>query len=181
MSLLDWAIVVVLLGVALSGFWKGAVRLCFGVGGVVLGTWLAFVAGPELAVWLTPRVGAQWLATVLGWLLPALLCISLCLVAGWGLDKTLRALHLGWINRALGAAIAGTVGAIFIGLVLLTAVRFSPTWSGICAKSVLVPPFLGLIQPLAQLGPEPTQPEAVPAEPEEPEAVPAEPEEPLAD
>ena len=50
-----------------------------------------------------------------GVILPVLLCAGLGLVAGWGFEKTLRALHLGWLNRLAGAGLAGAVAAALHG------------------------------------------------------------------
>ena len=84
MTALDWVLVVVWVGVALCGFWKGAVRLVLGIGGGVAGFGLAVVAGPEIADALEPRIGVGWLAAVLGWLLPIAICVGVCVAAGWG-------------------------------------------------------------------------------------------------
>ena len=47
MIFLDWVLLVLWLGITLSGFWKGAVRIVFGIGGFVVGLWLALVAGSQ--------------------------------------------------------------------------------------------------------------------------------------
>ena len=47
MTVVDWVLVVVWLGLALGGFWKGAVRLIFGGGGLAAGVWLAVVSGAD--------------------------------------------------------------------------------------------------------------------------------------
>ena len=47
MTVLDWGLLIVWLGVALCGFWKGAVRIVFGLGGAIAGIWFAAVAGAD--------------------------------------------------------------------------------------------------------------------------------------
>ena len=66
MTLLDWVLVVVWLGVTLGGFWEGAVRLVFGGGGLIVGVWLAVAAGGDVAAALLEVVGVDWIAAVLG-------------------------------------------------------------------------------------------------------------------
>ena len=83
MTLLDWALLVVWLGVTLSGFWKGAVRLVFGGGGLIVGLWLAVMVGGDTAATLEPVLGIDWIAAVLGRLLPLVGCVLVGLVAGW--------------------------------------------------------------------------------------------------
>jgi uncharacterized membrane protein required for colicin V production len=139
MTLLDWALLVVWLGVTLSGFWKGAVRLVFGGGGLVVGVWLAVTAGSDAAAALEPVVGISWIAVVLGRLLPLVACVLVGLVAGWGIERTLEALHLGWLNRLCGAGLAGAAGLLLLSLFLVTAMRLSPTFEEIAARSLLAP------------------------------------------
>ena len=45
MTVVDWVLIVVWLGLTLGGFWKGAVRMIFGGGGLAVGLWLAVIAG----------------------------------------------------------------------------------------------------------------------------------------
>jgi uncharacterized membrane protein required for colicin V production len=139
MTLLDWALVVLWLGVTLSGFWEGAVRLVFGGGGLIAGIWLAVVAGPEASAVLSETIGVEWLAGVLARLVLVLACVGLCLLAGWGIERTLKALHLGWLNRLAGAALAGGLAIVLLALFLTTASRLSPTWSEWCERSVIAP------------------------------------------
>jgi len=142
MTLLDWALLVVWLGVTFGGFWKGAVRIMFGGGGLIVGLWLAVVAGSDAAEALQTLVGVDWLAEVVGRLLLLLVCVVVGLVAGWGIERTLHALHLGWLNRLSGAALAGAVGVLLLTLFLVTAIRLSPTFEDLAEESVLAPRLL---------------------------------------
>ncbi len=139
MTLLDWALVVVWAGVTLAGFWRGAVRLVLGIGGGVAGLWLAVVAGEDIAAQLDTIIGPGWLAAVLGRLLPLVLCTLLAWAAGWGFENTLQALHLGWLNRLLGATLAGVAAALLLAVLIVTASRFSPGAAAVCRDSRLTP------------------------------------------
>lgn len=139
MTVLDWVLVVVWVGVTLAGFWRGAVQLVLGIGGAVAGIWLAVVAGEEIASELAGVVGPSWLPAVLGRLLPILLCTLVAWAAGWGFGATLKALRLGWLNRLLGAGLAGAAGALLLAVLLVSAARFSPTVAEACRESTLTP------------------------------------------
>lgn len=138
MTVLDWVLVVVWTGITLGGFFKGAIRIVFGLGGVALGLWLSVVVGPDLAVGLTGRFNSEWLTLGLAYLLPLLVVALLCLLAGWGMEKTLEALKLGCLNRLLGAALAGTAAAVVLAVLLVTAVGLSPELAAIEERSVLL-------------------------------------------
>jgi len=138
MTLLDWVLAVVWVGITLGGFFKGAIRIIFGLGGVALGIWLAVVVAPDLAVSLTGWVNSEWLTLILAYLLPVVVVALLCLLAGWGMEKTLEAFKLGCVNRMLGAALAGAVAAAVLAMLLVTAVRLSPRLASIEERSVLL-------------------------------------------
>lgn len=135
MTVVDWVLIVVWLGLTLGGFWKGAVRIIFGGGGLVAGVWLAVVAGSDAEAALAGVIGVPWLAAVGGRVLLVLLCTGLALLAGWGIEHTLKALHLGWVNRLFGAALAGLVAAFLLGLLVIVAIQFSPELARLCRDS----------------------------------------------
>ena len=135
MTVLDWVLIVVWVGLALGGFWKGAIRIIFGGGGLVAGIWLAAIAGADAQAALEGVIGIPWLSAVLGRLLLVLLCAGLSLLAGWGIERTLTAMHLGWVNRLLGALLAGAVAAVLLGLVVVVAIQFSPELAHLCRES----------------------------------------------
>jgi uncharacterized membrane protein required for colicin V production len=135
MTVVDWVLIVVWLGLTLGGFWKGAVRIIFGGGGLAAGLWLAVIAGADAQAALEGVIGIPWIAAVAGRVLLVLLCTGLALTAGWGIEHTLKALHLGWVNRLFGAALAGLVAAFLLGLVVIVAIQFSPELARLCRES----------------------------------------------
>ena len=135
MTVVDWVLIVVWLGLTLGGFWKGAVRIIFGGGGFAAGVWLAVIAGADAQAALEGVFGIPWLAAVLGRVLLVLLCTGLALLAGWGIEHTLKALHLGWVNRLFGAALAGLIAAFLLGLLVIVAIQFSPELARLCRES----------------------------------------------
>jgi uncharacterized membrane protein required for colicin V production len=135
MTVLDWVLIVVWCGLALAGFWKGAVRLIFGGGGLVVGLWLAVIAGANAATALERLIGVPWLSAVLGRVLLVLLCTGLSLLAGWGIERTLTSLRLGWVNRLFGAVLAGAVAAVLLGMVVVVAIQLSPELARLCRDS----------------------------------------------
>lgn len=135
MTVVDWVLVVVWLGLTLGGFWKGAVRIIFGGGGLAAGLWLAVVAGADAQAALEGVLGIPWLSAILGRILLVVLCTGLALLAGWGIEHTLKAMHLGWVNRLLGAALAGLVAAFILGMMVIVAIQFSPELARLCRES----------------------------------------------
>jgi len=140
MIFLDWVLLVLWLGITLSGFWKGAVRIVFGIGGFVVGLWLALVAGSQAEAAVAGVIGGGWIAAAAGRLLLVLACATLFLVAGWGLQKTLEALHMGWLNRVAGAVLAGGVVVVLLAVLVGFAAHLSPGWQDWSRDSLFVEP-----------------------------------------
>lgn len=138
MTILDIVLVVVWAGITLGGFFKGAIRIVFGLGGVALGIWLSVVVGADLAMSLTGLVNSEWLTLIMAYLLPLVVVSLLCLVAGWGIEKSLEALKLGCLNRFLGAGLAGAAAAAVLAILLVTAVKLSPELAAMEERSILL-------------------------------------------
>ena len=138
MTILDIVLVIVWAGITLGGFFKGAIRIIFGLGGIALGIWLSVVVGPDLADSLTGLVNSEWLTLIMAYLLPLVVVALLCLLAGWGMEKTLESLKLGCVNRLLGAALAGAAAAAVLAILLVTAVRLSPELAAMEERSALL-------------------------------------------
>jgi uncharacterized membrane protein required for colicin V production len=138
MTILDWALVVIWTGITLGGFFKGAIRIVFSLGGLALGIWLAIVVGPDLAARLVARFDNDVLGLGLAYLAPVVVVSLLCLLAGWGMEKTLEKLKLGCLNRLLGAVLAGGAAAAVLAVLLVTAVRISPELAAYERRSVLL-------------------------------------------
>jgi len=145
MTLLDWALLLLVLGTSLSGFWAGAVRIVFGFGGAAAGIWLAVVAGADLATALGDWLEPPGLAAVAARALLLVLGVGLCMAAGWGIERTLQAVKLGWVNRVLGALLAGAASVVVLGALLVTGARLSPPFAALCDRSLLPPPLLDLV------------------------------------
>jgi membrane protein required for colicin V production len=134
-TVVDWVLLVVWVGLALGGFWKGAVRIIFTGGGLVVGLWLAVVAGDDAQAALEGVMGVPWLSAILGRLLLVVLCAGLALLAGWGIERTLTAMRLGWLNRLLGAVLAAVVAAVLLGMLVVVAIQVSPELAALCRES----------------------------------------------
>mgnify|MGYP001828243319 FL=1 len=63
---------------------------------------------------------------------------GLCLLAGWGMEKSLEGLKLGCVNRLFGAALAGFAAAAVLAVLLVTAVRLSPEIAELQQRSILL-------------------------------------------
>lgn len=120
--MIDLIIALILFGLLVRGWRRGLVREVFDLGGLVLGTFLAFrLAGP-VGDFLTDRFGvtSEWSRIGAG--------IVLFAAVGFGLSFVARALSgvmelpgLAFMNRIGGAALAAAWGAVLLTILIMLA------------------------------------------------------------
>lgn len=126
MTVWDILILVLTLAFVVEGIWKGAVRLGFGLAGLLVGYLYAGYAADAAAKHLAFLVEhlRRPVAVIAGFLV----IFTLFVLAGAVVNRLVKAAGLGCVNRVLGATL-GLVTAIYLagGLVHLSA-RLSPDY-----------------------------------------------------
>ncbi len=126
MAFVDWVIVIVLAAAVLGGFTQGFFRSVCSLGGLVLGLLLAAWNYGPAARLVLPIVRIEPVANAIGFLLIALLVMTVVGLVGNVLAKTLHAMGLGCLDRMAGAAFGLLQGALLVTLVILVALAFFP-------------------------------------------------------
>lgn len=126
MTLVDWAILVVLILSMFWGFSQGFFRSVFSLGGLVLGLALASWNYGLIAAAVLPMVHVEALANVIGFLLIALIVLGVAGVAGKILSKVFHHLGLGFLDRLAGAVFGFFQGALLVTVVILATLAFFP-------------------------------------------------------
>lgn len=126
MTLVDWAIVVVMVLSVLGGLTQGFFRSVFSLAGLVFGLALAAWNYRLIAALVQPMVRIETVANAIGFLLIALIVMGLATVAGKMLSKVFHHMGLGCLDRLAGAAFGFFQGALLVTLVILAALAFFP-------------------------------------------------------
>jgi membrane protein required for colicin V production len=126
MTLVDWAIVVVMFLAVLGGLTQGFFRSVFSLGGLLLGLALAAWNYGRIAALVMPMVHIEAVANVIGFLLIALMVMGLAVVAGKILSKVFHHMGLGCLDRLAGAAFGFFQGALLVTVIIMAALAFFP-------------------------------------------------------
>jgi uncharacterized membrane protein required for colicin V production len=126
MTLVDWAIVVVMVLAVFGGLSQGLFRSVFALGGLFLGLVLAAWNYGIIAKLFLPLVRVEAVADAIGFLLIALIVMGIAAVAGKILSKIFHRMGLGCLDRLAGAAFGFFQGALLVTLVILAALAFFP-------------------------------------------------------
>ncbi len=139
MNLLDIVIIAVIGFLVVRGIFRGFIREIGSLAGVILGLWLGSVFQPDVRVYLEPYFPDGKYLALISFAIIFFVVLIGCNLLGWGLKKLVKLLFLGWVDTALGVALAVLKGVIlsYAGIVLLT--FFVPANSTLITDSALAP------------------------------------------
>jgi membrane protein required for colicin V production len=126
MTLVDWAVVIILICAVLGGMAQGFFRSFCSLAGLLLGLVLAAWNYKRAAALIFPLVKIPAVANTIGFLFIALVVMALIGLIGNLLAKTFRLLGLGWLDALAGAVFGFFQGLLFIVLGILVIVAFFP-------------------------------------------------------
>ncbi len=126
MTLVDWAVVIIMLAAVLGGLAQGFFRSVCSLGGLVLGLVVAAWNYGRLAEVLLPLVRIPAVANTIAFLLIALLVMAVIGLIGNLLAKAFRILGLGWLDGLAGAVFGFFQGVVLVVICLLVIVAFFP-------------------------------------------------------
>jgi len=126
MTLVDWAVVIIMLAAVLAGLAQGFFRSVCSLGGLILGLVIAAWNYGRVAELLLPMIRIQAVANTIAFLLIALLVMGLIGLIGNLLAKAFRMLGLGWLDGLAGAVFGFFQGVVLVVICLLVMVAFFP-------------------------------------------------------
>ncbi|KAA6464952.1 CvpA family protein [Acidobacteria bacterium AB60] len=126
MTLVDWAVVIILICAVLGGLAQGFFRSICSLGGLILGLVIAAWNYGHLASLLLPLVRIPAIANTIGFLLIAILVSALIGLLGNLLAKAFRLLGLGWLDSLAGGIFGLFQGVVLVVIGILVVVAFFP-------------------------------------------------------
>jgi membrane protein required for colicin V production len=128
LSILDWAIVLVIMMSTLQAIAEGFFHEFFSLMGVVIGYLLAAWEYPRPAAWYAHYVASQWTADILGFFTIFLGVLLLAGLLGRMARSAVQGIGLRWFDRFLGAAFGFIRGIVVSAVILLALAAFAPQW-----------------------------------------------------
>src|SRR4030042_2737869 len=108
MNWLDIVMIVVVVGLGITGLRQGMIRTVFGIAGLIGGIFLAGRYYDELAERLFPS-GAIW-GNIAAYAIIAVATLVVAGVIGWLLAKLVNFAALGWLDRLVGGLLVFVIG-----------------------------------------------------------------------
>ncbi|HEY1984800.1 MAG TPA: CvpA family protein [Terracidiphilus sp.] len=144
MTLVDWAVVIIMLAAVLAGMAQGFFRSICSLGGLVIGLAVAAWNYGRLAAILLPLVRLPAVAYTIAFLLIALLVMAAISLIGNLLAKAFKMIGLGWLDGIAGAIFGFFQGVVLVVVFILVIVAFFPQEQWL-AESTLPRMFFGAL------------------------------------
>ena len=126
MTLVDWAVVIIMAAAVIAGMAQGFFRSICSLGGLLLGLAAASWNYGRLAQVFLPVVRIPAVANTIAFLLIALLIMVLIGLIGNLLAKSLKMIGLGWLDSIAGAIFGFFQGVVLVVVFILVIVAFFP-------------------------------------------------------
>jgi len=126
MTLVDWAIVITMIGFVLAGLVQGFFRTACSLVGLIFGLSLAAWNYGRIAALLIGLVRVEAIANAIGFFFIAIVVFALANLVGKVLGRALEWMGLGCLDMLGGAVLGFFQGLVFVTLCVLVGVAFFP-------------------------------------------------------
>ena len=144
MTLVDWAVVIIMVAAVIAGMAQGFFRSVCSLGGVILGLAIAAWNYGRLAAVLLPLIRISAVANAIAFLLIAVLVMVAAGLIGNLLAKAFKTIGLGWLDGIAGAFFGFFQGIVLVVVFILVIVAFFPQEQWM-AESTLPRMFFGAL------------------------------------
>ncbi|MGA8876105.1 MAG: CvpA family protein [Candidatus Korobacteraceae bacterium] len=128
LSILDWAIVLVIVLSTLQAIAEGFFHEFFALAGTALGYLVAAWEYHRLAAWYAHYVTSQWTADIAGFFTIFLAIVLLAGLVGRLARWAVHGIGLRWFDRFLGGVFGFIRGFVVSAVIVLALAAFAPQW-----------------------------------------------------
>ena len=120
MNIIDIIIICCLVPAVIHGLSKGFVNQAFALVALILGVWLSFKFSGPVGDWLVSFAEiSPTILHVVSFALILMVVIAITHLVGKIVEKTLKVVMLGWLNKLLGIVFAVIKVGLIVGLVIV--------------------------------------------------------------
>lgn len=140
--LLPWVVdgvaALLILGSAVSGLLKGAIRILGAIAGVVAAIILGWRFTPALAELLIPKIGSVFFGKLLAFLAIFIAVMIVAAIVVFLLNKLFDAILLGWANKLVGFVLGFVIGTFVVCVLIWVSLQLYPELAGLYTHTRLV-------------------------------------------
>jgi membrane protein required for colicin V production len=137
MNSLDVIVVTIITITTVFGLWKGLVKQLFALGGVIAGYICAIKFYEQSAVFL-PKMDTG-MAKIVSFIGIFVAIIITALILSWIIERTVKTIKLGWVNRICGGVLGFLKGFLVVTVIAMVLLTFLPEDNSILKYSITLP------------------------------------------
>lgn len=120
MNTLDIIILVILLPFLVQGIRKGFISQLTALLSIILGIWMAFKFSSLVVEWMKPQLHlSDQVLKVISFIIILIVVVLVLYLVGKLLEKMLKLVMLGWMDKLLGVILSLLKGLVVIGLLIV--------------------------------------------------------------
>ena len=148
MNILDIIILICFIPALVQGIRKGFISQVVAIVSIVAGVYLSFEFSELVSAWISQYIeGSEQVLKITAFALILIAVIAGLTAFGKIIEKMIKIVMLGWLNRLLGAAFSMLKCALIVGLVIMVFNSINGSFHFVdeakLAESVLYPPLKG--------------------------------------
>jgi membrane protein required for colicin V production len=140
--LLPWVVdgvaALLILGSAVSGLLKGAIRILGAIAGFAAAIILGWRFTPALAQIISPKINSVFFGKVLAFLAIFIGVMLVTALIVFLLNKLFDAILLGWVNKLVGFVLGLVIGTFIVCVLLWVSLEIAPELANLYAHTRLV-------------------------------------------
>jgi len=141
-ALLPWVVdgiaALLILGSAVSGLLKGAIRILGAIAGVVAAIIIGWRFTPALAELLIPKISSVFFGKVLAFLAIFIAVMIVAAIVVFLLNKLFDAILLGWANKLVGFVLGLVIGTFVVCVIIWVSLQLYPELADLYTHTRLV-------------------------------------------
>ncbi len=149
MNILDIILLICFVPALIQGFRKGFISQVIAIISLILGIWLSARFANLVGGWLGQYIqGSEQVLKIVAFALIIIAVIALLTLIGKLLEKTIKLVMLGWLNRLLGIVFSLMKAGLVVGLIIMAFSSLNDTFRLVSEQtldsSLLYPPLKNL-------------------------------------
>lgn len=145
MNIVDIILLICFVPALVQGLRKGFISQVIAIISIIAGVWVSARFTASASTWLAQYIeGSEQVLKVISFALIFIAVIAILAILGRLLERTVKLIMLGWLNRLLGMVLSLVKAGLIVGLVIMAFCSLNNTFSLVSEEvlngSVLFPP-----------------------------------------
>lgn len=150
MNIIDIILLLCFLAAAINGLRKGFISQIIAIISLIFGIWMSFKFSTALGAWMRHWIETSaWLLSIISFVVIFIAVIIGLSILGKILEKSIKLVMLGWLNKLLGVLFSLIYCALITGFIILVFDAINTRFGIVSAEVLSRSAFYGMLDDIA--------------------------------